>query len=54
LTAPPVVGQSGGRGTQHVVITHRDLIEATDLVTDTTKIKHPMDAGRKGQQGIEW
>jgi cob(I)alamin adenosyltransferase len=45
-------------GTQHVVITGRDaapeLIEAADLVTEMTKVKHPMDAGRKGQQGIEW
>ncbi|GAA0496086.1 cob(I)alamin adenosyltransferase [Paractinoplanes deccanensis] len=45
-------------GTQHVVITGRDapqaLVDAADLVTEMTKIKHPMDAGRKGQQGIEW
>jgi cob(I)alamin adenosyltransferase len=45
-------------GTQHVVVTGRDaapeLIEAADLVTEMTKVKHPMDAGRKGQQGIEW
>ena len=45
-------------GNQHVVITgrdaHPDLIELADLVTDMTKVKHPMDAGRKGQQGIEW
>jgi cob(I)alamin adenosyltransferase len=45
-------------GTQHVVITgrdaHPDLIAAADLVTEMTKVKHPMDAGRKGQQGIEW
>ncbi|MGV0813804.1 cob(I)yrinic acid a,c-diamide adenosyltransferase [Mycolicibacterium boenickei] len=45
-------------GTQHVVITGRDapqaLIDAADLVTEMTKIKHPMDAGRKGQKGIEW
>ncbi|CAM2897627.1 cob(I)yrinic acid a,c-diamide adenosyltransferase [Prescottella defluvii] len=45
-------------GNQHVVITGRDapqaLIEAADLVTEMTKIKHPMDAGRKGQRGIEW
>ena len=45
-------------GTQHVVITGRyapqALIEAADLVTEMTKIKHPMDAGRKGQKGIEW
>jgi cob(I)alamin adenosyltransferase len=45
-------------GTQHVVITGRDappqLLEAADLVTEMTKVKHPMDAGRKGQRGIEW
>jgi cob(I)alamin adenosyltransferase len=45
-------------GSQHVVITGRDaparLIEVADLVTEMTKIKHPMDTGRKGQKGIEW
>lgn len=45
-------------GNQHVVITGRDappqLVEAADLVTEMTKVKHPMDAGRKGQRGIEW
>ncbi|GGU39014.1 cob(I)yrinic acid a,c-diamide adenosyltransferase [Nocardioides albus] len=45
-------------GRQHVVITGRDaapeLIEVADLVTEMTKIKHPMDAGQKGQRGIEW
>jgi cob(I)alamin adenosyltransferase len=45
-------------GTQHVVITGRDaapaLVEYADLVTEMAKIKHPMDAGRKGQRGIEW
>jgi cob(I)alamin adenosyltransferase len=45
-------------GHQHVVITGRradpKLIEIADLVTEMTKIKHPMDAGQKGQKGIEW
>ena len=45
-------------GTQHVVITGRDahpaLVEAADLVVEMTKVKHPMDAGQKGQRGIEW
>jgi cob(I)alamin adenosyltransferase len=45
-------------GQQHVVITGRDadprLIEAADLVVELTKVKHPMDAGQKGQRGIEW
>jgi len=45
-------------GSQHVVVTGRDaapeLVELADLVTEMSKVKHPMDAGRKGQQGIEW
>lgn len=45
-------------GSQHVVITGRNapqkLMDAADLVTEMSKIKHPMDAGRKGQRGIEW
>ncbi|MEB3052329.1 cob(I)yrinic acid a,c-diamide adenosyltransferase [Mycolicibacter sp. MYC123] len=45
-------------GHQHMVITGRradpKLIEIADLVTEMTKIKHPMDAGQKGQRGIEW
>jgi cob(I)alamin adenosyltransferase len=45
-------------GTQHVIVTGRDaapeLLEAADLVTEMTKVKHPMDTGQKGQKGIEW
>ena len=45
-------------GYQHVVITGRGayplLIAIADLVTEMTKVKHPMDAGQKGQKGIEW
>lgn len=45
-------------GHQHVVITgrraHPALVEAADLVVEMTKVKHPMDAGQKGQRGIEW
>ncbi|SDF24331.1 cob(I)yrinic acid a,c-diamide adenosyltransferase [Pseudonocardia oroxyli] len=45
-------------GRQHVFITGRDaapeLVEAADLVMETSKVKHPMDAGQKGQRGIEW
>jgi cob(I)alamin adenosyltransferase len=45
-------------GTQHVVITGRNapapLLDAADLVTDMSKVKHPMDTGQKGQRGIEW
>jgi cob(I)alamin adenosyltransferase len=49
---------AGRPGSQHVVITGRDahpkLVAFADLVTEMTKIKHPMDAGQKGQKGIEW
>ena len=45
-------------GRQHVIVTGRradpKLVEAADLVTEMGKIKHPMDAGQKGQRGIEW
>ena len=45
-------------GIQHVVITGRDapsrLVDVADIVTEMTKVKHPMDLGRKGQRGIEW
>ncbi|WP_175411036.1 cob(I)yrinic acid a,c-diamide adenosyltransferase [Streptomyces sp. TRM64462] len=45
-------------GQQHVVITGRnapqELVDFADLVTDMSKVKHPMDAGQKGQRGIEW
>jgi cob(I)alamin adenosyltransferase len=45
-------------GRQHVIVTgrdaHPDLVAAADLVVEMTKVKHPMDAGQKGQRGIEW
>ncbi|MPY85671.1 MAG: cob(I)yrinic acid a,c-diamide adenosyltransferase [Actinophytocola sp.] len=45
-------------GRQHIIITGRNapdaLIDAADLVVEMTKVKHPMDAGQKGQRGIEW
>ena len=48
----------GRPGHQHVIITGRradpKLIEIASLVTEMTKIKHPFDAGQKGQRGIEW
>ncbi len=48
----------GRSGFQHVVITGRDarpeLLEAADLVSEVVKVKHPMDAGIRAQQGIEW
>jgi len=45
-------------GQQHIIATGRradpKLIQVADLVTEMGKIKHPMDAGQKGQRGIEW
>ena len=45
-------------GMQHVVITGRgapqEIIDAADIVTEMTKVKHPFDQGEKGQKGIEW
>ena len=45
-------------GFQHVVITGRDaapeLIDAADLVSEVVKVKHPMEAGIRAQQGIDW
>lgn len=42
----------------HVVLTGRnakdDLIEAADLVTEMTLVKHPFRAGIKGQPGVEF
>lgn len=49
---------TGRPGFQHVVVTGRDapqaLIDAADLVSEVRKVKHPMDAGIRAQQGIEW
>lgn len=45
-------------GQQHVVITGRradeKLLAAADLVTEMRNVKHPFQAGQKGQRGIEW
>jgi cob(I)alamin adenosyltransferase len=45
-------------GFQHVVITGRDapqaLIDAADLVSEIGLVKHQMEQGIRGQQGIEW
>jgi cob(I)alamin adenosyltransferase len=42
----------------HVVVTGRDapkeLIEAADLVTEMTEVKHPFQAGIRAQKGIEF
>ena len=49
---------TGRPGFQHVVVTGRDapaaLVAAADLVSEVSKVKHPFDAGVRGQQGIEW
>jgi len=46
------------RPDQHIIITGRNapegLIEAADLVTEMTLIKHPFRAGVKAQAGIEF
>jgi cob(I)alamin adenosyltransferase len=54
-----VVEVLGNRtGFQHVVVTGRDapqaLIDAADLVSEVTLVKHQMEQGIRGQQGIEW
>jgi len=45
-------------GFQHVIITGRrapgPLIDAADLVSEITNVKHPMASGIRAQQGIEW
>ena len=42
----------------HIVVTGRDapkeLIEAADLVTEMTEVKHPFQAGIGAQKGIEF
>ena len=42
----------------HVIVTGRnakpELVEAADLVTDMTMVKHPFRAGVKAQKGIEF
>jgi cob(I)alamin adenosyltransferase len=42
----------------HVVVTGRnakdELIEAADLVTEMTMVKHPFRSGVKAQQGVEF
>ncbi len=44
--------------TLHVLLTgrnaHPDLIEAADLVTEMTEVKHPFQKGVKAQKGIEF
>lgn len=49
---------TGRPGCQHVLVTGRDapdeLVAAADIVTRMEKVKHPFDAGQRGQAGIEW
>ena len=43
---------------KHVIVTGRnakdELIDAADLVTDMTQVKHPFRSGVKAQRGIEF
>jgi cob(I)alamin adenosyltransferase len=49
---------AGRRSDLHIVVTGRNakpaLVEAADLVTDMTPVKHHFSAGVKAQQGIEF
>ncbi|MBT6306749.1 MAG: cob(I)yrinic acid a,c-diamide adenosyltransferase, partial [Rhodospirillaceae bacterium] len=49
---------SNKREELHVIVTGRNakeqLIEAADLVTEMTMIKHPFRSGFKAQAGIEF
>ena len=46
------------RKDQHIVVTGRnakpEMIEAADLVTEMTMVKHPFRSGVKAQAGIEF
>ena len=56
--AEVVEGLQAKRPELHVVVTGRnakpELIEAADLVTEMTLIKHPFRAGVKAQLGVEF
>ena len=56
--AEVLAGLSAKPPDQHVVVTGRNappaLIEAADLVTEMTLVKHPFRAGIKAQPGIEY
>lgn len=49
---------AGRPGTQHVIVTGRrapqPLLDLATTVTEMAKVRHPFDAGQKGQAGIEW
>jgi len=53
-----LAGLAARRPDLHVVATGRnakpELIEAADLVTEMTLVKHPFRQGVKGQLGVEW
>jgi cob(I)alamin adenosyltransferase len=56
--AEVVDGLRAKRSELHVVVTGRnakpELLEAADLVTEMTLVKHPFRSGVKGQLGIEF
>ena len=56
--ATSISAERDGSVSAEVVVTGRDappeLIEAADLVTEMTEIKHPFTAGIRAQQGIEF
>ena len=58
VVGPGVRLDRGVRLESHVVVTGRnarpEVIEAADLVTEMTLVKHPFRAGVKAQQGIEY
>jgi cob(I)alamin adenosyltransferase len=53
-----VAGLKARPGGKHVCVTGRnakpELIEAADLVTEMTLLKHPFDVGIKAQRGIDF
>ena len=56
--AEVIEGLQAKRPDLHVVVTGRnakpELIEAADLVTEMTLVKHPFRAGVKAQLGVEY
>jgi cob(I)alamin adenosyltransferase len=56
--ADVVATLQGRRHDQHIVVTGRnakpEMIEAADLVTEMTPVKHHFAAGVKAQEGIEF
>jgi len=56
--AAVVAALQARRGDQHIVVTGRnakqELLDAADLVTEMTLVKHHFSAGVKAQEGIEF